>query len=110
MKITAIQFTESEIDVIYNYLTSKFNEENKPQKLEFDLSELKEFKTIDNFQVESVLELYTEWSELDETKYSSIIYRSVVKFRITVFFDGEEIKTNLVDSSIYDKIINYYSK
>jgi len=139
MKITAIEFTESEIEIIYNYLINAFNEEDKKQVIDVNLSEIysiyqfnevdrflmslnetekytelcndQYFKVSDSelFSIESVFELYTECTEPDETGYSKISYRSVVQFRITVFYDGEEITTNLINSGIEDKIRNYYS-
>jgi len=109
MKITAIELSEIEINVIISYLTLKFNTEDKKQTIEFDLSEIKFFESVDNFQVESVLELYTEYPEADENNQTAISSRSVMKYSTTFFYDGEEIKVNLDNmDKIYELIHKYY--
>jgi len=109
MKITAIELSEIEISEIVSYLTSKFNTEDNKQTIEEDLSEIKDFENVDNFQFESVLELYTEASDFDDNHQSKVIYRSVVKLSITFFYDGEEIKVNSKNlDAIYKAIHKYY--
>ena len=106
MKITAIELSEIEISEIVSYLTSKFNTEDSKQTIEIELSELPDFVKIDDFAFESTLELYTEHPEADENNQTAIIYRSVVKFSITFFYNGEEIKVNT--DKIYELIHKYY--
>ena len=106
MKITAIELSEIEISEIVSYLTSKFNTEDSKQTIEIELSELPDFVKVDDFTFESTLELYTECPEADENNQAAIIYRSVVKFSITFFYDGEEIKVNT--DKIYELIHKYY--
>jgi len=106
MKITAIELSEIEISEVVNYLTSKFNTEDTKQTIEEELSEVQDFTNVDNFQFESVLELYTEMLDFDENHQTEISYRSVVKFSITFFYDGEEIKVNT--DKIYELIHKYY--
>jgi len=112
MKITAIELSEIEINAIVNELTCQFNTEDSKQTIKFDLCDVREFigvkyfENVDNFQVESVLELYTEYPEADENNQTAISWRSVVKFDITFFYDGEEIKVNT--DKIYELIHKYY--
>lgn len=105
LKLKEIAFDSDDLSTIVNYLTSRFNTEDARQTIEFDL-----FDVLNNVQnyvsVEAVLELYTEYAERDENNQTSIIYRSVSKFRITFFYDGEEIKVN--DEPIYTAIEKYY--
>lgn len=105
MKITAIELSEIKISEIVNYLTSKFNTEDEKQTIEFDLSELPEFEDVDNFQVEAELKLSTYMSDFDENHQTEITDR-YVEFRITFFYDGEEIKVNA--DLIWQKIVDYY--
>lgn len=138
MKITAIQFSDEDIYVIYNYLINAFNEENKKQVIDVNFMEvysiyqfnesdrfslsltdteyynelcnISYFKNGDSdlFSIESVFELYHELTEPDERNQCDIANRFVYEFRITVYFDGEEIGTNLPESDIDDKIRNHY--
>jgi hypothetical protein len=106
MKITAIELTEDEISEIVNYLTSKFNTEDKKQTIQFDhVLHLTNGESI-TFDTESILELYTEYPEKDENNQTAISYRSVPEFRITFFYDGEEIKVNT--NEIYYSICKFY--
>jgi hypothetical protein len=112
MKITAIEFTEEEVNEIVNYITSKFNTEDAKQTIEFDLYDClscAEYESFTPFIIESVLELYTEMSEFDENHQTGILSRSVLKNRTTFFYDGEEIKVNSKNlDTIYEKINAYY--
>lgn len=109
MKITAIELTENELKSVVNYLISKFNTEDKKQTIEFDLYDLdmpSEYELYSTICIESTLELYTEYPEVDENNQIAISYRSVSKFDITFFYDGEEIKVN--SDKIYELIDKYY--
>ena len=114
MKITSIELTNQELYQITKYLTDKFNEtETSKQKVEsliFDaLFPKTEFDINLSRQIdfESELELYIEYADFDENHQTSIISRSALKFRITFFYDGEEIAVN--SDKIYTDIENYYS-
>lgn len=98
MKILQIELSADEQTAIFNRLTRYFNTEDKCQRLQFDVNEQIEY--------ESTLELYTEYPEPDENNQTSIIYRSVSKFRITFFHDGEEVSVK--DWDIEDRIRKYY--
>lgn len=108
MKITAIELSADEQTAITNELTKRFNTEDKRQTVEFDLYEAGEPISFlgECLSCEAVLELYTEYPDFDENHQTAISYRSVVKFRITFFYDGEEIKVN--DEPIYTAIEKYY--
>lgn len=106
MKITAIELSETEIKQVFNYLVSKFNTEDSKQTIEIELSEFNGFDYIsDLFMVEAELKLSTYYSELDENNQTSIEDR-YCEFRITFFYDGEEIKVN--SDKIYELINKYY--
>lgn len=125
MKITAIELTNQDIQVIVNYLTYKLIIQDSRQKIELNLSDIDRVFTLTEMQrhglsglnyftdefshminIESTLELYTEYPERDENHQTAISYRSVVKFSITFFYDGEEIKVNT--DKIYELINKYY--
>lgn len=113
MKITAIELSEIELSAIINELTSKFNTEDKRQSIDFMLCEVREFEGFNHFEnvsdlflCNSELELYTEYPERDENNQTAISYRSVLKFLITFFYDGEEIQVN--SDQIYEAINKYY--
>lgn len=110
MKITSIELTNQELDQITKYLTDKFNEiETSKQNIEGQLDALlcNEIVVKNLIDFESELELYIEYAEFDENHQTSIISRSALKFRITFFYDGEEITVNF--DKIYTDIENYYS-
>jgi len=116
MKITAIELSEIEINAIVNHLTNKFNTEDSKQTIEFQLNEVVEFVGVnyfyhcpDEYMIESVLELYTEYPEADENNQTEISSRSVMKYSTTFFYDGEEIKVNLDNlDKIHELIHKYY--
>lgn len=108
MKITAIELCTLEIDEVVNYLTSKFNTEDSRQTIEFQLTEINDYINDDLFSVESVLELYTEYPEVDENNQTAISYRSVVKYSTTFFYDGEEIKVDSKNLYAIDELIHKY--
>ena len=135
MKIKSIEFTEKELKVIFNYLVANFTEEDNKQTLCFDLCDieakhefskselvdlqlsnpdkieaLKTWKYFtDSFStdinVEAELKLSTYFNEPDENNQSSIEDR-YSDFRITLFYDGEEIKENA--ENLYEMIQKYY--
>lgn len=104
MKITAIEFSTNELDQIYNSLIERFDLEKgdiytKGQIVEFNLTE--------EVQIESKIDLLIE-GDIDENNQASIISQSVCNFRITVFYDGSEVRSNIYSSDIEYKIRNYY--
>lgn len=106
MKIKAIKLNDEEVKDITQFLTDKFDELNdRKQILEANLSDF--FNCDKDIYFEAELELFVEYSELDrDTNSTSIIWRSS-KFRITFFYDGEEIEVN--SDEIYKNIETYYS-
>jgi len=108
MKITAIELSEIEINLLVKQLTSKFNTEDQKQTIEFDLYN-SENELYTPISIESVLELYTEYPEADENNQTSISSRSVMKYSTTFFYDGEEIKVNLDNlDKIHELIHKFY--
>lgn len=132
MKITSIELSEKELKVIFNYLVANFNEEDNKQNLCFDLSDIQakyefskkemigmevsqycgligEYYFTDSFaseiNIEAKLKLSTYFNEPDENNQSSIEDR-YSDFRITFFYDGEEIKQNA--DNLYEMIEKYY--
>lgn len=108
MKILKVQFTEEEEKQIFYALTERFDLNNsnifgKGQTIEFSLNELVE--------VEATLDLYQYGYYEKDTNASIITERSVGKFKLTFFIDGEEIdvkRISKVNESIEDKINNFY--
>lgn len=105
MKITAIELSEMELSLIYEYLISKFNTEDSKQLLQFDLSELNDFENVDNINIEAELKLSTYYSDKDENNQTSIEDR-YCDFKMTFFYDGEEIKENC--DKVFELINKYY--
>lgn len=107
MKITAIELNSEEQDEIFNYLVRKFDSEyHYKQYAEFDLSDFCDYG-YGEITADSELELYIESEMTDtDTNSSQITERSVMKFRLTFYYDGEEIKVN--DWNIDDRISEYY--
>jgi hypothetical protein len=101
MQILKIKLSDKDQTEIFNELINRFNTEDKRQTIEFEWLN-------DDFVIESVLELYTEGSEPDENNQSEITYRSIVKFSITFFHDGDEVSVE--DWRIDDRIAKYYEK
>lgn len=111
MKILQIELSADEQTAIFNELTKRFGTEDAKQTVEFDLLDLFQhdptvFDCDDLYSCESVLELYTEYPERDENNQTSISSRSIIKFRITFFHDGEEVAVK--DWDIEDRIRKYY--
>lgn len=98
MKILQIELSADEQQFIYDGLIKRFNTEDAIQKVNFGLGA--------EIEGESLLELYTEYPEPDENNQTAISSRSVVKFRITFFHDGEEVQVK--DWDIEDRIKKYY--
>ena len=119
MKILQIELSADEQTAIFNELTKRFNTEDTSQKIEFDLFDVRHsynlsvddindydssvFSEDYGVNCESTLELYTEYPEPDENNQTAISSRSVVKFRITFFHDGEGI--DVKDWYIEDRIL-----
>lgn len=106
MKIKEIELNTEEQDEIFNYLVRKFD----PRESGKQVVDLDEYKLNDDHKIsaDAELELYIESEMIDtDTNSSKITYRSVVKFRLTFYYDGEEIKVN--DDSIWTRINEYYS-
>jgi len=98
MQILKIRLSEDDKQTIYNHLIWHFTTEDNPQRIYWHLNEPIEY--------ESKLELYTEYPEPDENNQTAISSRSVVKFQITFFHDGEEVEVD--DWDIDDRIKKYY--
>lgn len=97
MQILKIRLSKEEQDQIFNELIKGFNDEDKRQKIEL-IDEI--------WTTEAELELYTEMTEFDENHQTSIKYRSVVKFFLTFYNDGDEVEVE--DWDIDDRIKKYY--
>ena len=135
MKITAIEFSKDDLTAISNYLVSKFVEEDKKQEVDFYLSDIKkihrhnksevvliglneperfEYLKSENYFPDCYAELIDATAELtlyldsetDESTNHTFITDRSCKFKITFFYDGEEIKENADD--LYEMIENYY--
>jgi len=103
MKILQIELSSDEQTAIFNELTKRFNTEDAKQTIIKTIW----FTNVDVLvEYEAVLELYTEYPERDENNQTSISSRSIVKFRITFFHDGEEVAVK--DWDIDDRIKKYY--
>jgi len=115
MKITAIKLSEDEVKVVVNHLTNKFNTEDSKQTIEFELNKVVEFVGVnyfyhcpDEYMIESVLELYTEYPEKDENNQTEISWRSVVQYKTTFFYDGEEISVKSENLDAIHKAIHQF--
>jgi len=106
MKITAIELNQEDQDFIFNELIKRFTEEDKLQKIEFELDEVGNYSVDPEICIEAKLELYTDYNGTDENNQTSIYSRSVIKFKVTFLRDGESLKTN--DWNIDDRIKSYY--
>lgn len=106
MKIKEIELNTEEQDAIFKFLVRKFDS-RESGKQTIDLTE---YKLNDDHAIsaDAELELYIE-SEMTDPYTNSlrITERSVIKFRLTFYYDGEEIKVN--DDSIWTSINEYYS-
>lgn len=106
MKIKEIELNSEEQDKIFNYLVRKFD----PRDSGKQTIDLTEYQLNDDHSIsaDAELELYIESEMTDpDTNSSRITERSVIKFRLTFYYDGEEIKVN--DDSIWTRINEYYS-
>lgn len=99
MKILKISLDTDEVTTLVSELTNRFTSEDNRQTIEGELTEL--------ISWESQLELYTEYFEFDENHQTGIKNRSVVKFRLTFFDDGDECECTNADD-IHEKVIKYY--
>lgn len=113
MQILKIKLSTDEQTAIFNELTKRFNVEDAKQTTEFNLFDCIEFIiasryefTSDLYSCESTLDLYTEYPEPDENNQTAISNRSIVKFQITFYHDGEEVEVE--DWDIDDRIKKYY--
>lgn len=106
MKIESINLSKTELVSTLSVLTSKFNTEDKKQTINFESNFKTSLGQYLTFDIESTLELYTEYPETDENNQTAISYRSVSKFDITFFYNGEEIKVN--SDNIHELINEYY--
>ena len=107
MQILKIKLSQDEQDAIFNELTLQFTTEDTKQTISFDW-----FMSYITLDVESTLELYTEYPEPDENNQTAISSRSVVKFSITFFHDGEEVEVVMNEKCgecMSDRIEKYYS-
>ena len=120
MKITAIELRKDEFDQIFKYLTDRFDveraNERKGHTINVDMCEIQVKDDdlgilynpfIDALDVDlcAQLELFTD-GEYDSDVNSYTITDRSAKFRLTFFYDGEEIKVN--DNDLDDRICEYY--
>lgn len=109
MKILKISLNKSEEDKIFNWLTSTFDLNNSEifSKRGQTIERLFAENTI---LAEAQLELYQSGYK-DETNAEVITERSVVKFRLTFYYDNEEIEVvrdERCGEIIEDRINNFY--
>jgi len=101
MQILKIRLSQEEQDAIYRQLIYQFKDKDELQEIELP--------TIGNgISLESQLQLYSEYSEPDENNQNHLIYRSVSKFRLTFYHDGEEV--HVEDWGIEDRIKKYFER
>lgn len=103
MQILKIKLTQEEENDIFEYLVKTFKIQEEKQVIEFceNLT----------FDVESTLELYTEYFERDENNQTEISSRMVIGFRITFYHDGDEVEVVMnhkCGDCIDDRIRDYY--
>ncbi|MDP3442635.1 MAG: hypothetical protein Q8T08_07195 [Ignavibacteria bacterium] len=103
MQILKIKLTQDEEDRIFNELIRRF-----------ELISEKQVISADNREItwESSLELYTEMSDFDGNNQTSIMSRSVLKFDLTFYHDGDQVEAVMNNKSgecINDRIEKYYS-
>ena len=58
-------------------------------------------------EVESTLNIYREYDEFDGNHQTSLISQSVLKFSLTIFWDGTEVRSNI---DLGEQISNKFSK
>ena len=102
--IAKIEFTPEEIEQVYNGLIERFDEEHCAsatggQTISFFLAGMTE--------VESTLNIYREYDEFDGNHQTSLISQSVLKFSLTIFWDGTEVRSNI---DLGEQISNKFSK
>lgn len=100
MQILKIRLSQEEQDVIFWLIVGEFKEVDELQKIELYISS--------DIKYESELQLYSEYSEPDENNQNHLIYRSVSKFRLTFYHDGEEVQVE--DWGIEDRIAKYFER
>lgn len=103
MQILKIKLSKDEEEELYNELIRCFKLKDEKQAIAnsswYDV------------EWESELELYTELSEPDEHNQRDLLGRSVVKFRLTFYHDGDEVEVvreNRCGECIEDRIKKYY--
>jgi hypothetical protein len=102
--IEKIEFMPEEIEQIYNSLIERFDEDKAAgttggQMIRFFLDEITE--------IESTLELYQEGYPFDENHQTSLKNQSVMNFKLTVFYDGTGVNTNV---DLGERISNQFYK
>lgn len=110
MKILKISLDKSEEDKIFNWLTSTFDLNNSEifSKRGQTIERLFAENTI---LAEAQLELYQSGHKEPETNAEVITERNVVKFRLTFYYDNEEIEVvmdNRCGHCIEDRINDFY--
>lgn len=98
MQILKIKLSKNEQDAVYSALISSFKIQDEKQIIESGEGHL--------IEIESELELYTEYHEPDENNQTSILSRGVIKFRLTFYHNGDEVEVE--DWDIEDRIKKYY--
>ena len=119
MKILKISLDKSEEDQIFNWLTSTFDLNNseifnkRGQTINTALQAVVNGVTVNQplFELDANLELYQSGYKEPETNAEVITERNVVKFRLTFYYDNEEIEVvmdNRCGSCIEDRINDFY--
>lgn len=103
MQILKIKLTQDEENSLFNELVKRF-----------ELKESKQVISSDErlIEWEATLELYTEMSDFDSNNQTDVLSRSVLKFNLTFYHDGEEVEAvmnNVCGECIDDRIEKYYS-
>lgn len=103
MQILKIKLSKDEENELYNELTRRFKLQDERQVIGNS--------SCYDMEWESELELYTELSDRDENNQRDLLGRSVVKFRLTFYRDGDEVEVvreNRCGDCIEDRIKRYY--
>lgn len=100
MQILKIKLSEDEITSVFNKLVSVFDTDTAKQSghtIKFYGPE---------FDIESFLETYEDWTDFDENHQNRLQGRQVLKFRLDFFnSEGDEVETNC---DLLERIREYY--
>ena len=103
MQILKIKLTQDEENKIFENLIKTFKIQEEKQVIVADDEDI---------ELEATLELYTEMSDFDSNHQTDILSRSVLKFDLTFYHDGDQVEAVMNEKSgecMRDRIEKYYS-